>query len=205
MKNTYKLTSKKIRGKIEIEFLNAVLNGFKIDFKEALSRPQFEAFTSLLPYEEHEVNAYEAIGLTVSKLTTADGMTAPQKIALFCQYYKEYKAGNPTYKASGIDGNKLKAYKITGELLKAYFTSDNFLFKNKHSVSNLVTHYNALLAEMASAGTSKYPDHWSKIVEGKLKPEELPGYYAHLRSLGLQVKKDRLGNTLDWVKNGDLI
>ena len=198
MKNTYKLTSKKIRGKIEVEFLDSVLNAFKIEFKQPLTQSQFDAFTTHLPYKEDDINHYEGIGLTVVKLDEAGSMAANQKIALFCEYYKRHH--NLKYIASRQDGGKIKGIKVNDAILTAYFTSENFLFKGRNSISNLVKYYNELLAEMATANKSKHPDHYSKAYETKLKQDELPDYYKHLRSLGLTVKKDRLGNTIDWIK-----
>jgi hypothetical protein len=199
MRTIYKLTSKRFAGSIEIEFLNGVLNSFKIDFKKPLSRPAFDSFQTHLPYQEDEVNAYTGIGLTVTKLDPADGMTANQKIALFCEFYMRFHNGLK-YTATRQDGGKIRERKVNDPILTAYFTSENFLFKNRHSIGNLVKYYNELLAEMAAGNASKHPDNWSKAYEDKLKKEELPEYYKHLRSLGLQVKKDRLGNTIDWLK-----
>lgn len=95
----------------------------------------------------------------------------------------------------------MKTLTVDEAMLTAYFTSQNFLFKSKQSIANLAKYYNELRAEIAANGKSKHPDSWSLEHENKLSPQELPDYWKHLRSLGLEPKKDRVGKTVDWVTN----
>lgn len=122
------------------------------------------------------------------------------KIALFCRQYETHTTVK--YKVSPADSGKIKLIKVTDALLTAYFTSQNFLFKNKYSIANLVKYYNELLAEIATAGKPKHPNHYDKAYQAKLPVTEVAAYWAHLRSLGLQPKKDKVGNTIDWVAAG---
>lgn len=119
------------------------------------------------------------------------------KIALFCRMYEKYTTVK--YKVSPADSGKIKLLNVDDALLKHYFTSQNFLFKNKYSIANLCKYYNELLAEIATQGKSQYPNHYDKAYEAKLPLSQISGYWLHLRSLGLKPKKDRLGNTVDWV------
>lgn len=48
--------------------------------------------------------------------------------------------------------------------------------------------------------TGGHPDHWDAAHFKKLDTKDHAAYWSHLRSLGLSPKKDRFGNTVDWVK-----
>lgn len=197
MKTHYLLQSAKLNGSIGISYLNGVLSSFNLELNQALTEPQLEAICCQLlkgNNEQELLKAFAKIGLVPVKQ-----MGANQKIALFCEYYMKYNNGLK-YKASRADGSKIREFKVTDILLTAYFRSQNFLFKGKWSVGNLVKYYNELLLEISMAGKSKHPDYWDKAYEIKLKSEELPDYWRHLRGLGLQPKKDRFDITIDWVK-----
>ncbi|MGB4776135.1 MAG: hypothetical protein WBP45_13230 [Daejeonella sp.] len=192
MKTVYILTGKNTKGHLEIEYFNGVLNAFKLVLKEPLTLQQFEAIITSLPYSEENITTMTDIGLTINRERTN------QKIDLFCQFYMRYKDGLK-YKVSPADSGKMKLIKVDEKLLEHYFSSQSFLFKAKHSISNLVKYYNELLAEIASANKSKHPNGWDKAYEAKLNTTEMMDYWRHLNSLGLKSKKDRLGNVIDWV------
>lgn len=212
MQTTYTLKSHRLKGYIEITFLNGVLKQIKFDLNETFTSVQWEAFKHNLGYNETMVQHFASIGFEVSKATTqvkeislldlAGSGDVPiigtnLKIALFCRLYEKHTTVK--YKVSPADSGKIKLIKIEDALLTAYFTSQNFLFKNKYSIANLTKYYNELLAEIATAGKPKHPNSYSKAYEAKLPVSEISGYWIHLRSLGLQPKKDRVGNTIDWV------
>lgn len=197
MKQVYKLTSSKLEGSIYATFDNGFLKGIEIDFKNPLNEDQFRALMLSISYlEEHIVTSSYAIGLTCEKEVI---FAANKKIAFFCEAYEKYN--KVKYKATRQDGGKIKEIKITPEILESYFQSENFLFKGKHSISNLVRYYNELMIEISKKGKSSMPDSWSKTYADKLSPSQLNAYWKHLRELGLKPKRDALGNTIDWVKS----
>lgn len=188
---TYLLSSKRLGGSIEIEYLNNVLTVVKLNLKQPMNDVQFQLFKDALSQCE-DVKAFEDLGFSLTEM-----MPTNEKIALYCRLY-EQKTGLK-YKVSPADAGKMKGLKITYDLLVFYFASENFLFKNKYSIGNLTKYYNELCVEFANAGKSKHPNSWSLEYENKLKGKELSDYWAHLRSLGLKPKKGRMGETIDWV------
>lgn len=189
---TYLLTSKKIQGSIELSYLNGVLTLVKFDLKQALLTAQWLHFREHLSLYEENINNLTKLGFVI-----AQAMPANEQIALFCRLY-ENRTG-VKYKVSPADAGKMKGLKLSNELLECYFASENFLFKNKYSIANLAKYYNELRVELANRGKSHHPNYWDASYEAKLKTEELPGYWAHLRSLGLEAKKDRTGKTIGWI------
>ncbi|WP_286803380.1 MULTISPECIES: hypothetical protein [Sphingobacterium] len=197
MKQVYKLTSQKIEGCLYVTFSHGFLNTIEIAVKCPLNEGQFRGLMISIPYVEEQIaSKSNQIGLTCDKIVE---MATNKKVAMFCMMYEKYN--RIKYKASRQDGGKISSIKITEEILKHYFESENFLFKGKHSISNLVRYYNELLLEISKKGKVGFPNTWSKDYADKLSPADLSLYWKHLRSLGLQPKKDRLGNTVDWVKN----
>jgi len=193
MTTVYQLTAKSMDGYIELAYSDGILNRIEMVLKTPLSDEQFRVFVDTIEMEEKEISFLSKLGLTVTPL-----MAANQKIALFCEKYEEYKGLK--YKASRQDGGKIKQIRIDSPMLDAYFGSDNFLFKNKHSVSNLVKYYNELLAEIAGAGKSKHPNTWNEVYYKKLSIKECGEYFAHLNSLGFKAVKDGVGNLREFIK-----
>ncbi|MDM1048043.1 hypothetical protein [Sphingobacterium hotanense] len=192
MKQVFKLSSTKLQEPVLVTYFNGYLNVVEIGFKYPMSEFQFDHFIRLLPYKI-DISKFTTIGFTVEEIQE---LPANKKIALFCLAYEKHYGIK--YKASRSDGGKISSIKITKSLLEYYFASQNFLFKGKHSVSNLVRYYNELHAEIISYGKPKHPDSWSAAYENKLRPEEVADYWRHLREKGLKPIKDKVGNTLDW-------
>lgn len=197
--STYLLKSNKLKGYIQITYLNGFLKQIKFDLNEPMKAHKFIFFKDFLPQQEADIARFEKLGfeLTKESTPTPEGNGTNIKIALFCRMYEKYTTVK--YKVSPADSGKIKLLNVDDALLKHYFTSQNFLFKNKYSIANLSKYYNELLAEIATAGKSQYPNHYDKAYEAKLPLSQISGYWLHLRSLGLEPKKDRLGNTVNWV------
>ena len=193
MKTTYKLTSDKMNGHLEVGFQDGLLKEFKIECKDVLTPRQYGLFLGTLPHSEERVKDFEGIGLQVVPVAIDK---VNDKIALWCRLYERYTGVK--YKVSGPDAGKMKSIKVDEGMLRHYFESGNFLFKGKYSIANLVKYYNELLVEIAHAGQPIHPNGWDAAYAAKLTAKELPEYWAHLRGLGLQPRKDRQGNVVDW-------
>ncbi|MEO7212641.1 hypothetical protein [Mucilaginibacter sp.] len=193
MNNTYKLTSGKLDGYIELEYTSGLLTRISIAIKQGLNDKQFSWLISAITQHEHQVRQLEEIGITVSA-----AMPANQKLALFCRLYELYK--KIKYKVSPADSGKIKLITIDEPMLVAYFTSENFIFKNKHSVSNLVRYYNELRAEIAKSSKPAHPDYWSDKHASKLDGKARAAYIGHLHSIGLKPVYLLNGDVKDWVK-----
>ena len=193
MKRIFRLTSTKLQEPVQVTYFNGFLNLVEIGFKFPMSEFQFDQFIRLLPYRV-DIDKFKRLGFTVEEIQE---LPANKKIAMFCTAYENHYGIK--YKASRSDGGKVSSIKVTVQLLQYYFASQNFLFKGKHSISNLVRYYNELQAEILSYGRSKHPDTWSQSYESKLSAEDLKEYWSHLRSKGLSPKKDRIGNTIEWI------
>ena len=168
------------------------LNTFEIAIKTPMSEFQFNALVRLMPYRE-DSGRFRELGLQVQLIQEE---AANKKIALFCRLYEKYKSIK--YKASRRDGGMIKNITVTEDMLKHYFESESFNFKGKQSVNNLVRYYNELLQEIATKGTSEFPNHWSKEYENKLDTVKIQEYWKHLRRMGLRHVKDAVGNTKEW-------
>jgi hypothetical protein len=194
MITTYTLTGKKIAGHIELQYTDGFLNAIKLAFKEQLNEDKFRLLFDTIAQREEGIEHLRRLGFDITQ-----ELASNEKLALFCKYYEQHKGIK--YKVSAADTGKIKLIKLTDIMLTAYFESQNFMFKGRHSISNLVKYYNELLAEIAANGKSKHPDTFIKAYQDKLSQKALPEYWNHLRSLGFMPKKDRLGNVTDWVKN----
>lgn len=193
MTNTYILTSKRLTGHIEVQYTDGILTAVKTLLKDPLNEAQFQAFKDKVPMMEQDLTQLKLIGLQAEKEAGPNA-----KLALFCRLYQKHKGVK--YEVSRADSGKVKLVKFDEPMLEHYFASDNFLFKGKQCISNLVKYYNELRADMATPKKSKYPDHYSKEFENRLKDGEHKLYWAHLRSLGMIAKKDQVGNTIDWIR-----
>lgn len=190
----YFLNSAKLLKPITLEYTDGVISAILMPFKPPLNMKQYDALLPFIPYYEENIKSVTQAGLYVTKEVGAN-----VKIAMFCTHY--LKATGEKYIATKTDGNKIREFRISDELLEHYFRTDHFLFKGKHSISNLTKYYNELVLDMKNGAKGKHPDQWSEAYEAKLKTQqEVNEYWAHLRSLGLTPKKDRLGKTVDWIK-----
>jgi hypothetical protein len=191
----YILSSKNLQGRIIVTYENGVLYSIILDIKSPLTTVQFTRLFTATPYNETEINEFQKLGLQINKDATNE------KIASFCSAYKTYLKGIK-YKVSAADSGKIKTVDVTDQLLEVYFTSDNFLFKGKYSISNYVKYFNELLQEASGLNKKpKFPAEWSKEFESKLQPAQMSEYWQYLRSLGFEPVK-RNGQTIKWSKPG---
>jgi hypothetical protein len=196
--NRYILNSEKIVEPITLEYTNGIISAILMPFKHPLSTVQYEYIISFVPYFEENVANKKTLGTGGLYITKEIG--ANVKVSMFCTHFMAAYNG-VKYSATAIDGKKIRPFKVTDELLAFYFKSDNFLFKGKHTIANFTKYYNELVIEFNDQGKSKYPDHWSEKFQNNLKTQqEISDYWTHLRGLGLEPKKDRIGKTVDWVK-----
>lgn len=119
-----------------------------------------------------------------------------EKIALWCTTYERYCGVK--YKVNGKEAKQIQKYDITEPLLKAYFESAEWWAAQK-SLTGYMTHYNEVRRVSVQGTGRKWPNGWDKIFEQKLSPPELTEYWRHLRSIGLEPKKNAVGNTIDWI------
>lgn len=210
MKSRYTLHNKHLDGYVEVDYFQGHLNAVKMKLKEPFTVDQFNKFFLALPRLESDINSFEDIHLKVKKVDVYAKMAPHEKIALFCLYHEKHKGFK--YKATGVDGKRIAEFRVDDEILSAYFTSKMFAIRGAegsaghHSIQNFLTYYNPLIAEMKAKDfpkvESNYPDYYSPKFENGLSEAERPKYWAHLRGLGLKVKKIVVGTvtTTQWVK-----
>jgi hypothetical protein len=193
--NSYKLTSDKIVGNIELQYDNGRLNLIKITVKLDLNAVQFRSLMATIPQYEADIENLQDLNLTVSKDAPSN-----EKIGMFCRSYEQHVGIK--YKVTRMDSGKIKHVKLNDEILTVYFTCTNSLFKGKYSISNLVNFYNELLVEVKNAGKpkSQHPDTWNQAYYNTLSPPKATAYFAHLRSLGFVAKKDTSHNIIEFYK-----
>lgn len=192
MKTTYELTSEARKGSIKATYEEGLLIAIEIDFNPPLTNPKTAWVFGSLPTNANKVedfNSLKGYGLTVSK-----AMQPNEKLALFCRVYEKHKGIK--YKVTAADSGKIKQINPTEEQLHAYFRSENFLFKGKQSIANLVKYWNEFRADLAGQGKSKFPDEWNADLVRKLTPQETVNYYSHLRGLGLKAVKSEAGQVV---------
>lgn len=194
--NNYELSSSSLPEEMFLQYPDGFLTAVLLPAKYPLSAEKFAKLTMALPdiRLEENLHAIKSIGLTATS-----EVPKHKKIGMFCEKYMEYYEGIK-YVANGIDGKQIEKVKVTYEILDTYFKSTDFLIKGKHSVQNFVKNYNLVLREHKGVNKGKFPNYYDPELTKKLSLMELPAYWAHLRSLGLEQKKDRVGNILDWVK-----
>lgn len=196
MINKYKLTSNKVGGSLDLEYTDGYLTGLSMDFKRALTNDMYVRLYNGLAFFESDLQRTIDLGFSVSKILPTN-----KAMALFCELYQKH-LGKGKYIATLKDGGMLRTIKIDEPLLLAYFASERFEIKDKHSVGNLVKYHHLVRGDMVSPvkPKGKHPDYWSKKHQDSLSAQEAPEYWNHLRSLGFERRTDRLGNTIEWLK-----
>lgn len=189
---TWKLKSDKINGFIDISYLNGAITGIEFHLNAPLTDLQYTFFCRHIHFlEEDLMNCPHCIHMW--QLYNAGASS--NKIKMFCDYYFMFR--KIKYKVTAAEAGKIKNIAINDSLLLKYFTSHNFLFKNKWSISNLVKYYNELRSE-AYGAKAVHPDVFIKDYSVNLTELERQEYYKHLRSLGKKPVYDTLRNLVDF-------
>lgn len=196
MYSTWVIKSSKLNGEVLLFYLNGHLTGIEVLLQTPLTSVQFTFFKKHLHYQEKDMLNCE-VCMRHKQLITV--MATNIKIKMFCDYYFKYR--EVKYKITASETGKIKTVEVNEELLITYFTSNNFLFKQKWSVANYVKYYNELRNDTYGAKLPQFPNAYNKQFANKLTTPELNQYYAHLRSLGLVAKKDAVGNLIDFIKS----
>lgn len=196
----YKLKSPKIKGEIVFIYHNGVLFSVNFNLQQPLDTKQIEWFCLNLPYAYIE---YDHAPMLLGHVMLEKVTSTPtnEKIALFCRIYEQYTSVKyiVSPKASGM----IKRLDITKELLDTYFTSENVLFRSKHSIENLSKFYNQLRAEFAGAyAKAKFPGYYDAVLEKKLQGQELVEYHKHLRTKGWKCNYSP-GGGVTWVQTNE--
>jgi hypothetical protein len=192
----------------------SILNEFKAltekQLNELLNRiPNDPALLTRLINEKYEgkliVEEVKAIGSEPDPI--APEVSSNVKIARFCEFF-EIKTGIK-YKVSAADSGKIALVKLSMDdwdrALKTYFDSDNFLFKNKYSILNLVKYYNELRIEAFGKPAGKtFPIPYDPNFFAKLDTNDQREYWRVLKENGYRFEPNS-GRGGNWVKRQDLI
>jgi hypothetical protein len=191
MKTTYLLTSIAREGAARLTYELGFLIGFETTFKPPLDSDKLGFLISNLAVAESGIDQMKSLGLTITKEAQAN-----EKLAIFCRIYEKHKSIK--YKVTAAEAGKIKQINPTEEQLHAYFRSENFLFKGKQSISNLVKYWNEFRADLAGQGSGKFPNEWNSDLVRKLSPQETINYYTHLRGLGMKAIKTEAGQVVGY-------
>ncbi len=200
------LSSKKLQGSLTLTYENGVLKSFTNGFKKPLNTIQEAEIKRVLQFDFSKINMndFAAIGLDLAPIDSQNG---GQRVALFCQVYKQ-KYGN-SYLVSGKEGSLLKQLPLKNEdefekLVATYFECNEWWALPKN-IGGLVSRINELrqwmttLKENISTPQWHFPNGYSKTREQECKTnEELQAYWRHLRELG--YRKTRVGIVETWKK-----
>ena len=200
------LSSRKLQGSLTLIYENGVLKSFTNSFKKPLNAIQELKIKQVLQFNLAKVDmeAFAAIGLS---LTAEDAQNGEQRVALFCDAYKQKYANN--YLVSKKDGALLKQLSLQDKcdfekMVAAYFECTEWWASPKN-ISGLVSRINELrqwaTASKENSLTAKwhFPNGYSKTREQECKTtEEIQAYWRHLRELG--YKKTKVGIVETWAK-----
>jgi hypothetical protein len=214
----YKITATKTPGYMIVLYQDGHFKSILNEFKPPLTEKQLNVLLNLIP-DDHEdlialINANGYRGKIIAERIKGigsepelEGMSANLVIALFCEFY-EAKT-RIKYKVSAPDAGKISQLKAQEsewyKLFQTYFDSDNFLFKNKYCISNLVKYYNELRLEAFGKPAGKsYPIPYDAGYFKTLDYTEQRAYWAALREAGYVFEKPKSGEG-SWVKKNNLI
>lgn len=191
MATVYILKSKPTNRTIRIEYEGGYLMAIKMLFKERLSEDKYRSTLALIPYCETDLPNLAAAsnGIEIEKEQPREAKTTPEKIALFCLFYKKHTTVN--YVATQAEPGMIRNVTIDEKLLDAYFTTDHFYIKNNYSITNYVRHFN-LVQNYAYGNTkqrNKYPNTYKPEFTKTLSPNQFNAYCQHLINLGLKPQK----------------
>jgi len=165
-----------------ITYSNGILTS--IDFSE-VKHTEDRLLLPILATEEVFIGILEKVtrGVIYEQVEISDKR---QKMAMWYDLYKD-KFGMK-YKVAKTDPEKTVGIEFTEELVKHYLNSGEWWAKSKTIGAYCGQINNVLLAVKSPTGVN-YPDHFDRKFHDSLPTDELPNYWAHLRSKGLKVKK----------------
>jgi hypothetical protein len=195
--------------------LKSILN----EFKPALTEQQLNIILNRIPDDPGQliplINEKYAGKIMVEHIKAIGNepdqpladYQANKKIAMFCEFF-EAKT-RVKYKVSQSDSGKVSQLKANGaeweKLMQTYFDSNNFLFLNKYSISNIAKYWNELRVEAFGKPTTKnYPIPFDMAFFKTLDLMGQREYWKALREAGYvyEAANNREGK---WVKKKDLI
>lgn len=188
-----------MNGEIVLTFHDGHLYNILFRLSRPLTPAQCDLLKKNIPFVDYYLHEFANVcGLHYEPIIET---TAMDKVALFMKAYHHHLGLD--YQKQKLDHLMIKKYDVTEALLNTYFTSDNVLFKEKHSIGNFCKFYNQLRAENAGAYKQKrFPDRYDVNFIRTIKTtEDLQEYYAHLRGIGLKPKfKPDTSQIIDFVK-----
>ena len=200
------LSSKKLQGSLTLVYKNGVLKSFTNGFKKPLNTIQEAEIKRVLQFDFSKIDIHDFVAIGLD-LVPIDSLNGGQRVALFCQAYKQ-KYDN-SYLASGKEGSLLKQLPLKNEdefekIVAAYFECNEWWALPKN-IGGLVSRINELRQWMTtpkediSTPNWYFPNGYSKTREQECKTnEELQAYWRHLRAQGFQ--KIRIGIVETWKK-----
>jgi hypothetical protein len=210
----YKLTGTKIAGYFIITYINGCLKSVLNEFKEPLNETQWWHIISLVPVNaaKFKTEPFKAVGLQVelnpndapAETENATESAQPNRVALFCMYYK--RAFSQAYTATRADGAKLKALPVSAvnfePLLKAYFASTEWYLTPK-SIGNFVGKINEIKLLQSNPNAlvkkTKFPIPFDAGYNNTLDQGKRQEYYKALREAGYRYR-DIPGRGGKWEK-----
>lgn len=179
------------------------LEGSKFFFLDEKRREKGEE-----PLKDFHIGGEFRIVLSKKQPNSQTSVNQQSNIILWKMIYKEYMNAEAFISDKEI---KLFGSRIyTEKQMRGFFECNLYFAKGLETVTSFVNNFSGVMNYINSnhiKGTkesepvqSKYPNHWSYEFEQSLPTAEMPKYWAHLRSLGLQAIKNQFGKTDRWEK-----
>jgi len=138
----YRLTSPKIEGEIYLIYTDGYFTGCELCLRKPFDCKQFQFFFRETSYHEQFLLQHGLGAMLIEEVVVE---ASNIKIARFCDKY--FFHNKCKYSVSASDAGKIKLIELPEAMLEHYFRSENFLFKGKHSIANLVRYFNELRSE----------------------------------------------------------
>lgn len=200
-------------GTAVLVYENGCFKSFLADVKPPFTEAQMRWLMQRVPAQELMLTERLVLSSkgTISienlsdKAITGDGNNT--LIAMFCNFFLEKTSVG--YKVSASDAGKIKNLGLKREewlpLLTTYFDSENFLFKNKWSIANMVKYINELRIEafgVVAPPKKTFPLPYDHLFFVKLDMTGQQEYWAYLRDNGYRWEANE-GRSGKWVKIED--
>ncbi len=189
-------------GEIIVIYVNGFIRAIELP-------PEFNPFVhkaalAMMPFEERFIKPGQLVVNLAGDSNRVDIASikiqvAHQKIVMWCEQYRERYGER--YIISQQDPSKTKNVPFSEDLIKAFFDSTEWWSKNK-TIGTYGGRINdiKMLVKTRSNNPLAHPMGWNKEHFNKLSSKEQMDYQRHLReNCKLVVKKDRIGNVIDWI------